>query len=59
MLSLKHASIGAALLLAGAMIATAQTGETPPTMEGAKTVTSAEAKSLIDKGGMCWTCGPR
>ena len=52
MLSLKHASIGAALLLAGAMIATAQTGETPLTIEGAKTVTAADAKSLIDKGGI-------
>jgi rhodanese-related sulfurtransferase len=30
--------------------ALAQSGETPPTLDGAKTVSVAEAKALIDKG---------
>lgn len=36
------------MLWTGAAIA--QSGETPPTLDGAKTVTAAEAKALIDKG---------
>jgi rhodanese-related sulfurtransferase len=52
MLSLKHAAAAAALLLAGTIIAAAQTGETPAAIQGAKTVTAAEAKSLMDKGSI-------
>jgi hypothetical protein len=38
------------LLLAGAGTASANTGEPPPTLDGVRTVTAAEAKALVDKG---------
>jgi rhodanese-related sulfurtransferase len=44
--------LAGALMLAVAPAALAQTGETPPTLDGAKTVTAAEAKALIDKGAL-------
>ncbi len=44
------APILAAALLALAAPALAQTGETPPTLEGAKTITASEAKAAIDAG---------
>lgn len=42
--------IYALLLIVWSGAAIAQTGETPPALDGAKTVTAAEAKALIDKG---------
>ena len=38
------------LLLVGIGAAGANTGETPPTLDGARTVTAAEAKALLDRG---------
>jgi len=38
------------LLMAGVSAAAANTGETPPTLDGARTVGAAEAKVLMEKG---------
>ncbi len=45
-------SIVFSALLFLAPTAFAQTGETPPTLPGVATVTAADAKQLIDKGGV-------
>jgi len=44
--------IFAAALLAMTAQASAQTGETPPTLDGAKTITAPEAKAAIDAGAL-------
>lgn len=52
---MKHISTKAAIVAASFFLATsafAQTGETPAALEGAKTVSASEAKSLLDKGAM-------
>ncbi|MFY7777753.1 MAG: rhodanese-like domain-containing protein [Elstera sp.] len=41
-------------VLTFAPLAVAQTGETPPTLDGAKTVSAAEAKTLIDAGAQVY-----
>jgi len=40
----------AAVVMIAAVDASAQTGETPPTLEGAKTITARDAKAAIDAG---------
>ncbi len=42
--------IAAVLVLAGIGTATANTGETPPALDGARTVSAAEARALLEKG---------
>lgn len=38
------------LLMAGVGTAVANTGETPPSLDGARTVSAADARALVDKG---------
>lgn len=45
-------SLAAAAVFLMASSAFAQTGETPPTLPGVATVTAADAKTLIEKGGV-------
>lgn len=42
--------LGTLLLLAGVGTAMANTGETPPTLDGVRTVSAAEAKAMMGKG---------
>ncbi len=42
--------LAALLLLAGIGTAAANTGETPPTLDGARTVSAADARALVEKG---------
>lgn len=46
------ATVAGLLMLGCVGTASAQTGETPPTISGAKTIAAADAKALIDKGAV-------